>query len=343
MFGKFMNNYYYGKAGKGDYNKENLPKNRWQLFWEMLRIRFSGLFQLNLIAAIFFIPLFYAIAKGFEGLFSLAQLIVTVQQGGESITPEISAIAENSGLHVYAILFRICVWLIPCILITGPAQAAMSYVTRNWARDEHAFVFSDFKDALKSNWKQSLAISGITSLVPLIMLMSWQFYGRMAQSSAFYVIPQVFAIIVGFIWLLALPYTYPMIVTYKMTIGQIIKNSVLLAIAKLPQNIGVRLAMLVPTFIVALISLYTPYALFALMFLGGYYFLLGNALARFVYASYTNGVFDKYINAKIPGAQVNRGIVTEEDLEEWEDELHDETDDDNNFHSSPFDDSGSII
>ena len=38
MFGRFMNNYYYGKSGKGDYRKEDLPTNRMQLFWEMLRV-----------------------------------------------------------------------------------------------------------------------------------------------------------------------------------------------------------------------------------------------------------------------------------------------------------------
>lgn len=39
MFARLMNSFYYGKSGKGDYRKEDLPKNRWQLFWEMLRIR----------------------------------------------------------------------------------------------------------------------------------------------------------------------------------------------------------------------------------------------------------------------------------------------------------------
>ena len=39
MFGKFMNNYFYGKSGKGDYTKEDLPQTRTQLFWETLRTR----------------------------------------------------------------------------------------------------------------------------------------------------------------------------------------------------------------------------------------------------------------------------------------------------------------
>ena len=57
MFGKMMNNYYYGKSGKGDFRKEDLPKNRWQLFWEMLRVRFSGLFRLNLMTVAAWLPL----------------------------------------------------------------------------------------------------------------------------------------------------------------------------------------------------------------------------------------------------------------------------------------------
>jgi len=33
-------------------------------------------------------------------------------------------------------------------------------------------------------------------------------------------------------------------------------------------------------------------------------------------ASFTNAVFDKYINVKIEGAQVNRGLYVEEDDDE---------------------------
>ena len=57
MFGRMMNNYYYGKSGKGDVRKEDLPRNRWQLFWEMLRIRFSALCRLNLMTVAVWLPL----------------------------------------------------------------------------------------------------------------------------------------------------------------------------------------------------------------------------------------------------------------------------------------------
>ena len=56
MFSRLMNSYYYGKSGKGDYRKEDLPKNRWQLFWEMLRVRLSGICRLNLTVFAAWIP-----------------------------------------------------------------------------------------------------------------------------------------------------------------------------------------------------------------------------------------------------------------------------------------------
>jgi hypothetical protein len=47
--------------------------------------------------------------------------------------------------------------------------------------------------------------------------------------------------------------------------------------------------------------------------------LIGFTLSRFVSASYTNAQFDKYINSRIEGAQVNRGLAEEED-EDWDEE-----------------------
>ena len=57
MFGRMMNNFYYGKSGKGDFRKEDLPKNRLQLFFAMLRVRFMGLCSLNVISALAFVPM----------------------------------------------------------------------------------------------------------------------------------------------------------------------------------------------------------------------------------------------------------------------------------------------
>ena len=55
MSGLF-NSFYYGKAGKADFTPDQLPKNRVQLFFSMLRVRFSGLIGLNLLHILFSLP-----------------------------------------------------------------------------------------------------------------------------------------------------------------------------------------------------------------------------------------------------------------------------------------------
>lgn len=324
MFGKFMNNYYYGKSGKGDYQKDDLPRTRWQLFWEMLRVRFAGLFRLNIVSVIAWLPAMYVLIQLMSNLFNIAGVAQTVEMDPSAATPEQLELVQNLRPLYNSVIMRSLLLLVPAIAITGPFQAGMAYVTRNWARDEHAFVWSDFKDALIANWKQSLVISFITGLVPLIVYVGYQFYGDMGQQNMLFVVPQMLTAMLGLVWTLALVYFYPMMVTYKLNLRTLLRNALLLSIGRLPQTAGARLAMLVPTLLALAVSWFMPaYTIYALMVLAGYYLLIGNALARFVYASLSNAVFDKFINTRLEGVQINRGLAKEEDIDEDADDDED--------------------
>lgn len=331
MFGKFMNNYYYGKSGKGDYTPEDLPKTRFQLFFEMLRVRLSALCRLNLIYVLPWLPtmlvigmlIMYVLTMGAapaqEQTITNADGTTTTQMVAVEMTEEEQlALLQEQAALLPTMINTVLMLLIPCIFITGPWTAGVAYVTRNWARDEHAFIWSDMKDAMKENWKPALGLSAITSVVPFLAYLCWQFYGGMAAENWIMVIPQMFTVMVALIWTLAVTYAYPMLVTYKMSFGTVIKNSLLLAIGRLPLSVGVRLLHCVPMVLGVLLlflfnSVWVPLAVFA------YYLFIGFTLSRFVTASYTNAQFDKFINSRIEGAQVNRGLA-EEDDEDYEDE-----------------------
>ena len=334
MFGKMMNSFYYGKSGKGDFRKEDLPKNRWQLFWEMLRVRFASLVRLNLMTVAAWLPLIILIGYCVTTLFNVLMIrgqydtyLVNGDMG--QLTEDQIAMLATMDLDQWmadmalGLLSTFCLWCIPCIAITGPVQAGLAYVTRNWSRDEHAFIWSDFKDAVKENWKQALGVSAITSVFPIILYVGYQFYGQQAQNSMLFMIPQMLLLMVGLVWMLSLTFMYPMLVTYKVTFSQLIKNSVIMAIGRLPQTVGIRLILLVPTAICLVVFLFTG-SLVALLALAIYYVMLGFAMARFVCASYTNGVFDKFINSHMEGVQINRGLASEEDLEDEEDDENEE-------------------
>ena len=53
-----MNNYYYGKAGKGDYTVSDMPQNRFQLFGSVLKVRWSSICGVNLLYMLFWLPTF---------------------------------------------------------------------------------------------------------------------------------------------------------------------------------------------------------------------------------------------------------------------------------------------
>ncbi len=334
MFGRMMNSFYYGKSGKGDYRREDLPKNRWQLFWEMLRIRLSGLCRINLMTFVVWIPMMIVIAILANNLVAASDIVrMTDESTGaayvalvyaEQVDEAGNVLVEASSMPLQTLLQVTLLMLIPCLLITGPIQAGMAYVTRNWARDEHAFPWADFRDAVKENWKQALGVSAITAVLPFILYVCYNFYGQLQKDSMFFLVPQMFTLVLGFVWYLGLVFMYPLMVTYKMKFGQLLKNGVMLAVARLPMTIGVRLCTLIPALIAFAVVFFTGAWLYALMGLAGYYILIGNSLTRFVYASFTNGVFDKYINCRIEGVEVNRGLAKEED-DDYTDE--DEPDD----------------
>lgn len=318
-----MNSYYYGKSGKGDYTPDDLPKNRWQLFMEMLRTRMSGLCRMNLMYFVAWLPAMIAISLWVVSFGVALNNSFPVDEAG-NIIEEVAANGVQSFWHTLNDMnFMTLLILIPCIAITGPFTAGLSYVTRNWARDEHAFPWADYKDAIKANWKQGLLVSTITGCVPFLVYICWRFYGDMAVGNAVWVIPQMLILMLGILWALAVTYMYPMMVTYQMNFRTIIRNSFILAVGRLPGSVGIRLLHCVPTVLFTVIFLLTLQP-WVLMLLFAYYLIFGFAFSRFITASFTNAVFDKYINSRIEGAQVNRGLSQEDDDDDDNDEQEEE-------------------
>ena len=343
MFGRMMNNYYYGKSGKGDFRKEDLPHNRKELFRDTLKTRLSGLCRINLLYMLIFLPAMLVMLLSYTSLLSATNNAILINENDYagyveklSETEQEPALTEADfdklkstegwlGEMLKSTFLRMLIWLVPCIAITGPFTAGLSYVVRNWARDEHAFIWTDFKDAMKANWKQALILSVITSILPLAAYVGWEFYGQMAQNSVIMMVPQVLVVLVAIIWALSITYMHPLAVTYELKMKDLIRNGLLLGVARLPMSVAIRLLHCVPAVICGLLMYFwNPW--YGAMILFAYYALIGFSFSRFVTASYTNAVFDRFINPKIDGAKVNQGLHldeddTEDDTEEGKTEI----------------------
>ena len=283
--------------------------------------------RLNLLYMLSWLPamliLVYHLILVYSALSGMAETTALFDEGS-ILEAEMNSQIQLGIDSIKSIAMFCMLLLVPAITITGPFTPGLCYVTRNWARDEHAFIFSDFKDAVKSNWKQGLLTGFITGLVPLVAYVCWDFYSSMAnQSSTLYVIPQMLTLLIALVWMMSLIFTYPLMVSYRLTYGQLLRNAFLLTLGRLPQTVLFKLVSLVPILIAAAVAMLTPYYVWAVIICFLYYILFGFAFSRFISASFTNAVFDKYINSKIDGVPVDRGLYKQDNDEDDEDDEDD--------------------
>ena len=105
----------------------------------------------------------------------------------------------------------------------------------------------------------------------------------------------------------------------ELKMKDLLRDGLLLGVARLPMSVAIRLLHCVPALIgAALIWFWNP--MIGMLILFSWYALIGFALSRFITASYTNAVFDRFINPRIEGAKVNQGLFKPEDDEDDADE-----------------------
>ena len=305
--------FYYGKAGKRDYTEMDMPKNRVSLFFLVLKDHFFDLVKVNLMQLPFWLPFM---------LWTTVSLLALQSAAAEQQTQEEAAVLSVLSSAVFTWLFG----LIPCIAITGPSSAGAAYIMRNWARDQHAFLWSDFKDAFKNNWKQALLLSSLTAFLPIVLYAAFIFYGHGAKAMPVLYIPLIAVLSMGILFCFMLALLYPMMVGYQLRFTDLLKNAVLMSAAQLPRMLLARLITAVPI-AVLFVGIGTGNAVILLIiFL--YYLVFGFALSRLVYASIANAVFDIYLNPRIEGAPVRQGLRPQEPEEELDDEEDAEDDED---------------
>lgn len=296
----FFHSYFYGNSGKRDFTEADLPANRLQLFRDVLGVRRGSMVGLNFLYLLIWIPaiiwtfmnlvLFYQIDAG--------DMQVFLQQAGSVLT-------------TYLLV------LFPLIVITGPFNMGVSFVMRNWARDEHSFVLADFRSALKENWKQGLIFSAIGGAVPLLVYVGLRFYLGMAASSPLFYLPLAVILISAALWYLASPLLPTMIVTYEQGFFDHLRNALLMTMAALPAAIGVRLAtLIIPILLLAILMLFPAALGWAMGIALVLYAVFILSFNKLICASHANALCEKYLNTKIEGARTNIGLRPKHETEE---------------------------
>lgn len=138
-------------------------------------------------------------------------------------------------------------YLIACvpIITVGPATAAMNYVCRNFSQAKPVFFFSDFIEKCKEHFKQGI----IVWLIQLVSgaLLIGSFFSWTDESfnvsGGFRTVAVVILFVFAYLLLFASFYIYPMMVSFDLSVKQLVRNSVILAMTQLWRNIVMLLVL----------------------------------------------------------------------------------------------------
>ena len=93
-------------------------------------------------------------------------------------------------------------------IITIPASfAALTNVSMKIARQQHVFVFSDFKESFKKNWKQSSLLGIFFLLLFSLVTISLIFYSNALPNNNFLYVPLFICIFINLLLLFSFIYS----------------------------------------------------------------------------------------------------------------------------------------
>jgi uncharacterized membrane protein YesL len=221
----------YNKPGPG-VPKDAPPKSPFIVFFQILQRKFWNFIKVNMMFFVFNLP---AVILGMLAMLFLFPNILPDAMSD----PEI--LLNDTILKFILLTIMMC---LPMVTV-GPAQAGFTYIMRNYSREEHAFLWGDFKDTAIKNMKQSLIVGTINFLATFLMLFSIRaYYALITQAQ----IPQIVGLIgisvMGVMFLLFAcmsMYIYPVMITFDLSIKNLYKNSFIFAVIKFLPNIGILL------------------------------------------------------------------------------------------------------
>lgn len=229
MAGLFSNRY--TKTGPG-VSKDAPQKNRFFYYFELLGRKLGDICKLNLVFLLSSLP--FAVLS--VGIFALLWL---------------SSFSILNNLFL-SILLIFSPWM-----FSGPSIGAATKLAREFSREIPVFVWSDFWDTFRSEWKQTLVLSVLDYLAFCCVASALPFYYYSdfgALSYVLFALCFVIALIVVFMQ----SYLYLMSVSFDLSLTAVIKNSFVLATLCIGRNL---IAALVTAALVVLVVLLAWYGL----------------------------------------------------------------------------------
>ena len=293
-----------GKERDEEYARSTLPTNRWALFWDIFKGRFSKLVIVNLLMLLFCIPLIVVVVfmmsygSAQRALMPFSQWMLV----GYPAIPSLVGVPEQVAVSTNLMFTP---FILVGALIAGIGISGGMYVIRNMVWTEGIFVANDFWRGIKINIGVVLlsTLFYVVMLMLMILAIGWAdlFIATGTGNRVLFTISQVVSYIaiaiftIMYLWMLAMGGSY------KLKFHQLLKNAFLMTFGLIFQNIFFVVLMAIPVILILLGSIFQMIGFIIMV-------LFGLSLMLLIWLDYTQWAFDKFIESKREGGKVNRGI-----------------------------------
>ena len=295
-----------GKERDEEYARSTLPSNRWALFWDIFKGRFSKLVIVNLLMLLFFIPL---VAVGFfmylwtgtmGGMYPFSNSILV----GFPAYPNLMGAPEQINLSA---TFTGGALMIVAALIAAVGISGGMYVIRNMVWTEGIFVANDFWRGIKINIVVVLQSTLFYSIFLFGFFISIRFSEYIIASGTGSTVWMTISMAISYVAIVIFTMMYLWMLamggSYKLKFFQLLKNSFLMTFGLIFQNIFFVILLVIPVILILLGSFFQMVGIVFMILFGLSFMLL-------VWLDYTQWAFDKFIESKREGGKVNRGIYS---------------------------------
>ena len=206
----------------------------------------------------------------------------------------INDVGTDAAYQIYYLIVLFCVMFLlgSTLLVIGPFQAGFSQIYRNLYRQEGVFLFTDFKEGMKNNWKQSLAASLISFVVTALCLLATGFYLNIGTSWGTAI--GTFFVILFFVFIIIQNMVYTMIVSRELPLRKIYKNAFLFFLLKFGPCLGLALMLIVTLIIIpSFLLITTTYFAYAVVVF--YYLTFIFGFVQYTIAYFTGELIKEYM------------------------------------------------
>lgn len=217
------------KPGKGIEKTEYVP--RFPLFFDLLWRKLWMMCKTNLMYLVSNLPVLFLMWLGYAAFC-------------DGILATLKGVAYLTLCTLYL-----------SVVGVGFLMPGLAFLTRAYARSEHVWIFSDYKDKIKENFKNGFILFAVDTIVIYLSSVGFGFYGALAGENKILYIPICFLAVCLLIYFMMHFYIYPVMATFELGLKDVLKDSLIMTVAHLPWNLLILIIISLVSFLIYLFNI----------------------------------------------------------------------------------------